>query len=98
LRKTGKVREALLHHGNSQDPRTANDAASWRCPEDFAEMHVVAHMARSLACGMLLLREMVRDAVPCHLGDEAPGQMPKVIRLHFVRDAALTGWKSPATA
>ena len=35
------------------------------------------------------LREMVRDAVHCHFGDGAPGPMPKVIRLHFVRDEAL---------
>ena len=35
------------------------------------------------------LREMVRDAVHCHFGDGAPGPMPKVIRLHFVRDEVL---------
>jgi len=35
------------------------------------------------------LREMVRDAVRCHFGDGAPGPMPKIIRLHFVRDEAL---------
>ena len=35
------------------------------------------------------LREMVRDAVHCHFGDGTPGPMPKVIRLHFVRDEAL---------
>ena len=35
------------------------------------------------------LREMVRDAVHCHFGDGAPGPMPKVIRLHFVRDETL---------
>ena len=34
------------------------------------------------------IREMVRDAVRCHFGDGAPGQMPKIIRLHFVRDEA----------
>jgi predicted RNase H-like HicB family nuclease len=32
------------------------------------------------------VREMVRDAVRCHFGDEVPGKMPAVIRLHFVRD------------
>ncbi len=36
------------------------------------------------------LREMVRDAVQCHFGDGAPGEMPKMIRLHFVRDEVLT--------
>jgi predicted RNase H-like HicB family nuclease len=35
------------------------------------------------------LREMARDAVRCHFGDRAPGPMPKIIRLHFVRDEAL---------
>jgi len=35
------------------------------------------------------LREMVKDAVRCHFGDGAPGPMPKVIRLHFVRDEVL---------
>jgi predicted RNase H-like HicB family nuclease len=35
------------------------------------------------------LREMVRDAVRCHFGDEVPGPMPNIIRLHFVRDEAM---------
>jgi predicted RNase H-like HicB family nuclease len=35
------------------------------------------------------LREMVREAVKCHFGDEAIGKMPKIIRLHFVRDEAM---------
>lgn len=35
------------------------------------------------------LRAMVKDAVRCHFGDGAPGPMPKVIRLHFVRDEVL---------
>ena len=34
---------------------------------------------------------MVRDAVRCHFGDGMPGQMPKIIRLLFVRDEALAG-------
>ena len=44
------------------------------------------------------LREMARDAVRCHFGDGAPGPMPKIIRLHFVRDEALAARKSPATS
>lgn len=36
------------------------------------------------------LRGMVRDAVQCHFGDGVPGEMPRVIRLHFVRDEVLT--------
>ena len=35
------------------------------------------------------LRAMVRDAVNCHFGDGAAGPMPKMIRLHFVRDEVL---------
>jgi predicted RNase H-like HicB family nuclease len=35
------------------------------------------------------LRQMVRDAVQCHFGDGVPGEMPRVIRLHFVRDELL---------
>jgi predicted RNase H-like HicB family nuclease len=35
------------------------------------------------------LREMVRDAVQCHFGDGVPGEMPRVIRLHFVRGEVL---------
>ncbi len=35
------------------------------------------------------LRQMVRDAVNCHFGDGAAGPMPKIIRLHFVRDESL---------
>jgi len=36
------------------------------------------------------IREMVRDAVQCHFGDGAAGEMPRLIRLHFVRDEVLT--------
>ncbi len=35
------------------------------------------------------LREMVKEAVCCHFGDGVPGAIPKVIRLHFVRDEVL---------
>jgi predicted RNase H-like HicB family nuclease len=35
------------------------------------------------------VRAMVRDAVRCHFGDRSPGEMPLVIRLHFVRDEVL---------
>jgi predicted RNase H-like HicB family nuclease len=35
------------------------------------------------------VRAMVRDAVNCHFGDGAAGPMPKIIRLHFVRDEVL---------
>jgi predicted RNase H-like HicB family nuclease len=36
------------------------------------------------------LRQMVREAVRCHFGDGRAGEMPSVIRLHFVRDEVLT--------
>ncbi len=35
------------------------------------------------------LRNMVREAVQCHFGDGVPGEMPRIIRLHFVRDEVL---------
>lgn len=35
------------------------------------------------------LRDMVREAVRCHFGDGIPGEMPSIIRLHFVRDEVL---------
>lgn len=35
------------------------------------------------------LGDMVRDAVRCHFDDGEAGEMPAVIRLHFVRDVAL---------
>lgn len=35
------------------------------------------------------LRKMVRDAVHCHFGDAEAGAMPKIIRLHIVRDEAM---------
>jgi hypothetical protein len=35
------------------------------------------------------LRTNVRDAVQCHFGDGLPGPVPRVIRLHFVRDEVL---------
>ena len=35
------------------------------------------------------LREMVRDAVRCHFDDGEAGEMPGMIRLHFVRDEAI---------
>jgi predicted RNase H-like HicB family nuclease len=36
------------------------------------------------------LREMVREAVQCHFDDGIPGEMPRLIRLHFVRDEVLS--------
>ena len=36
------------------------------------------------------LRLMVKDAVRCHFGDGAAGEVPHIISLHFVRDEVLT--------
>lgn len=35
------------------------------------------------------IRQMVRDALQCHFGDKLPGEMPSIVRLHFVRDEVL---------
>ncbi len=35
------------------------------------------------------LRANVREAIQCHFGDALPDTMPKIIRLHFVRDEVL---------
>lgn len=47
--------------------------------------HAIATQAETLE----ELREMVRGAVRCHFGDGVPGEMPSLIRLHFVRDEVL---------
>jgi predicted RNase H-like HicB family nuclease len=47
--------------------------------------HAIATQAETLE----ELREMVRDAIQCHFGDGVVGEMPRVIRLHFVRDEVL---------
>jgi hypothetical protein len=36
------------------------------------------------------LRDMVREAVQCHFGDGRAGEMPRIIRLHFVHDEVLS--------
>ena len=35
------------------------------------------------------LRQMVKDAVRCHFGEGNVDPMPKVIRLHFIRDEVI---------
>ena len=35
------------------------------------------------------LRQMVKDAVRCHFGEGNVDPMPKVIRLHFVRNEVI---------
>ena len=53
------------------------------------------YVARALGHGITTqadtveeLRAMVTDAVHCHF--DAPDEMPRVIRLHFVREEVLT--------
>lgn len=36
------------------------------------------------------LRDMVRDAVMCHFGDD---DIPRLIRLHIVKDVVIAVWK-----
>ncbi len=50
------------------------------CPE-----HSIVTEAESVE----KLRELIKDAVDCHFGDGAAGEMPRLIRLHFVRDEVL---------
>ena len=61
--------------------------------EDEADGGYVAttlgHSIATQAETMAELRTMVREAVQCHFGDDVPGPMPKVIRLHYVRDEIL---------
>ena len=61
--------------------------------EDEAEGGYVAtalgHAIATQGETMDELRDMVRDAMQCHFGDGVPGPMPRLIRLHFVRDEVL---------
>jgi len=61
--------------------------------EDAADGGFVAtaygHAIVTQADSLEELRSMVRDAVNCHFSDSAAGPMPKMIRLHFVRDEVL---------
>jgi predicted RNase H-like HicB family nuclease len=47
--------------------------------------HVILTQGNSIA----ELREMVKDAVPCHFGDGVPEPVPKMIRRNFARDELL---------
>ncbi len=55
-----------------------------------------AYVATALGHGIVTqgdsldeLRRMVKDAVRCHFGEGNSDSMPKMIRLHFVRDEVL---------
>lgn len=56
-------------------------------PEGGFEARALGHSIFTEADTEIELREMVRDAVICHF-DEA--ERPSVIRLHFMREEALT--------
>jgi hypothetical protein len=49
----------------------------------------LGHATATEATSLEELRGMVREAVQCHFGDGAAGVLPKLIRLHFVRDELL---------
>ncbi len=55
-------------------------------PESGLEARALGHSIFTQAETVEELRQLVRDAVRCHF-DELT--MPKVIRLHFVRDETL---------
>jgi predicted RNase H-like HicB family nuclease len=69
------------------------DEIIFEVKEDEAEGGFVAialgHSIATQGDTLEELREMVRDAVRCHFADGEPGTMPKIFRLHFVRDEAL---------
>jgi len=65
--------------------RSARGRSEWWLYVAVALGHAIATQGETLA----ELREMVRDAVQCHFGDGVPGEPPKLIRLHFVRDEVL---------
>jgi hypothetical protein len=50
---------------------------------------VIGHAIATQAETINKLREMVGDAVRCHFGDGLSGEMPSLIRLHFVREEVL---------
>ena len=51
------------------------------------EAHALGHSIITQADSIEELKKMVRDAVRCHFDE---GQMPAVIRLHFVRDEVIS--------
>jgi len=51
------------------------------------EAHALGHSIVTQTDSLGKLKEMVRDAVHCHFEE---GQMPSVIRLHFVRDEVIS--------
>jgi len=55
-------------------------------PEGGLSTRAVGHSIFSQASTMAELHEQVRDAVRCHFDE---GALPKLIRLHFVRDEVI---------
>jgi len=51
------------------------------------EAHALGHSIVTEADSLAELKEMVRDAVRCHFDE---GEMPAVIRLHFVHDEVIS--------
>jgi hypothetical protein len=55
-------------------------------PEGGYEAHALGHSIFTQADTMDELKAMVEDAVRCHFDDD---RMPRVIRLHFVKEEVL---------
>lgn len=55
-------------------------------PEGGLSARAVGHSIFTQAATMLELHDRVRDAVRCHFDE---GALPKLIRLHFVRDEVI---------
>jgi hypothetical protein len=56
-------------------------------PEGGYEARALGHTIFTQAETLEELRETVRDAVRCHF---AEGEIPAIIRLHFVRDEVIS--------
>jgi len=56
-------------------------------PEGGYTARALGHSIFTEADNLELLRQNVREAVACHFD---PGDSPKTIRLHYVRDEVLT--------
>ena len=89
--RTGDLR---LARGRSACDAAAVNEIIFEVREDETDGGYVAialgHAIATQGDSVEELREMVRDAVHCHFGDALPGSIPQIIRLHFVRDEALT--------
>ncbi len=63
-------------------------------PEGGYEARALGHSIYTQAETIEELREMVRDAVRCHFDED---DLPRVIRLHLVKEEVLTPRSFPET-